>query len=237
MSLGVNEEMPILKGNRLSSGIKDLDIILEGGYLNPGSHVIMGPSGIEKNAFAYHFVATVAQNENAYIICAGHAPNEVIDKAGGIGLDLNKSNIRFIDCYTSTLGTGQVAATEKTRVVGGPTALNDLSLTLNEIIGESTGKKIRIVFDTLSTFVLYNQKDSIRKFLNLIDGRLKSVGATTIYLIDDGVHDKQTISLVLHGMDAVYTIGDSGNGKTILAIPEIDMPIPIKVGPTGIVII
>jgi hypothetical protein len=89
----------------------------------------------------------------------------------------------------------------------------------------------------LSTFVLYNQKDSIRKFLNLIDGRLKSVGATTIYLIDDGVHDKQTISLVLHGMDAVYTIGDSGNGKTILAIPEIDMPIPIKVGPTGIVII
>ncbi|MFH1785010.1 MAG: ATPase domain-containing protein [Candidatus Micrarchaeota archaeon] len=237
MSLGVNEEMPVLKNNRLSSGIPDLDIIVEGGYLNPGNVMMMGPGGIEKNALAYHFAAAAPQTENAYIICAGHSPNDVKDKANSIGINLNKDNIKFIDCYTVTLGSSEVKPTEKIRVVGGPSALNDLSLTINEVIAENTGKKIRIIFDTLSTFVLYNQKDSIRKFLNLIEGRLKGVGATTIYLVDEGVHDKQTISLLLQGMDSVYMISDNSSGRVTLTVPDLDMLIPIKVGPTGVVIL
>ncbi|VVC03754.1 KaiC [Candidatus Bilamarchaeum dharawalense] len=236
MSLGVNEEMPILRGNRLSTGIADLDMVLEGGYLNPGNEIIMGPSSIEKSALAYHFAASADQKENVYIICGGYSPNDIIEKATGIGLNLNRENIKFIDCYTATLGTGEIASTEKIKIVAGPSALNDISLAINEAITESTGKKMRVVFDTLSTFVLYNQKDSIRKFLNLIEGRLKGVGATTLYLVDDGVHDKQTISLMLQGMDAVYTIVDNG-GKFSLTIPDLDMPVPIKVGPTGVVIL
>lgn len=237
MSLGVNEDMPVLKNNRLSSGIPDLDIIVEGGYINPGNVMFIGPGGVEKNALAYHFAAATPENENTYIICAGHSPNDVIDKANNMGINLNRSNIRFIDCYTVTLGSNEIKPTEKTRVVGGPSALNDLSLTLNEVIAENTGKRIRIIFDTLSTFVLYNQKDSIRKFLNLIEGRLKGVGTTTIYLVDEGVHDKQTISLLLQGMDSVYMISDDTKGEVTLTVPDLDMPIPIKVGPTGIVIL
>jgi KaiC/GvpD/RAD55 family RecA-like ATPase len=229
--------MPVLKSNRLSTGIPDLDIIVEGGYLNPGNILMVGPGSIEKNAFAYHFAAAAPQNENTYIVCAGHSPNDVMEKANSIGINLNRDNIKFIDCYTVTLGSNEVKPTEKTRVVGGPSALNDLSLALNEVIAENTGKKIRIVFDTLSTFVLYNQKDSIRKFLNLIEGRLKGVGATTLYLVDEGVHDKQTISLLLQGMDSVYMIADSGSGRVTLTVPDLEMPIPIRVGPTGVVIL
>lgn len=236
MSLGVNENMPILRANRLTSGIADLDIILEGGYLNPGNVTVVGPSGPEKNAFAYHFAAATDSKENTYIICGGYSPSDIIEKASNMAIDLNKPNIKFIDCYTSTLGTNEVKPTEKIKIVPGPSALNDISLSLNEAIAESTGKKMRVIFDTLSTFVLYNQKDSIKKFLNLVEGRLKGVGATIVYLIDDGVHDKQTLSLLQQGMDAIYTISDNG-GKFFLAIPEVDMPIPIKVGPTGIVIL
>jgi KaiC/GvpD/RAD55 family RecA-like ATPase len=237
MALGVNEDMPVLKGNRLSTGIKDLDIILEGGYLNPGNHVMIGPSCTEKNALSYHFAAAAPENENVYIICAGNSPKDITERAAGVGISLDKPNIKFVDCYSTTLGNADVKPTEKIKIVGGPSALNDLSLTINEMIAESTGKKIRVIFNTLSTFVLYNPKDSIRKFLSLIGGRLKGVGATTVYLVDDGVHDKQTISLILQGMDAAYIVSDSGGGKMILVVPDLDMPIPIKVGPAGVVIV
>jgi KaiC/GvpD/RAD55 family RecA-like ATPase len=234
MAMGVNEEMPILKTNRLSTGIADLDIILEGGYFNPGNIVMIGPSGIEKAAFAYHFAASVGANENAYVICGNSSPADIINKASTLGINLNRPNISFIDCYSATLGKAD-ESNPKIKVVSGPGALNDVSLMINEAIKDSTGKKMRIVFDTLSTFVLYNPQDSIRKFLSVIEGRLKSVGATAIYLVDDGVHDKQALSLIEHGMDETYTIEDKG-GKFVMVLPELDMPIPIKIGPAGIAI-
>ena len=58
--LGVQEEMPILKKNRFSTGVNDLDILLEGGYLNPASVVVLGPAGMEKTAIALlYFLKTL----------------------------------------------------------------------------------------------------------------------------------------------------------------------------------
>ncbi|MFH0737503.1 MAG: ATPase domain-containing protein [Candidatus Micrarchaeota archaeon] len=236
MALGVDEQMPLLKANRLSSGIADLDIILEGGYPNPGNLVLIGPGGMEKSAFAYHFAASAKPNENVYIICGNTSPSDIINKASSLGLNLNRENVYFIDCYSATLGNVSAQAGPRIRSVLGPGALNDISLMLNEAIKESAGKKMRLVFDTLSTFMLYNPQDSMRKFLSVIEGRLKSVGATTLYLLDEGVHDKQVISLVEHGMDGTYEISEKG-GKFLLSVPELDMPVPIRVGPSGIMIL
>ncbi|MBU0590942.1 hypothetical protein KKF81_00145 [Candidatus Micrarchaeota archaeon] len=236
METGVDEKMPILKKNRMATGISDLDIMLEGGYTNPANIILIGPNGTEKAALAYHFISAVAANENAYIVCGNSSPNDIAHKASGLGINLNKDNVRFIDCYTATLGKGEQADAKKVRVVDGPSALNDISLAINEALKESEGKRIKMVFDTLSTFVLYNQKDSIRKFLGVIGGRLKSAQATTLYLVDDGVHDKQLISLIEHGMDETYTINENG-GKYSMTLPNISSEIPIKIGPTGIVIV
>ena len=231
-ALGVNEEMPILKANRLSTGIADFDLILEGGYRNPGNVLLLGPTGMEKTAFAYHFAGAAESGENAYIVCGNTSPSDIISKAAGMGIDLKGENVRFIDCYSATLGK-ELKENEKVRVVGGPTALNDISLALNEAITESSGKRVRVVFDTLSTFVIYNPKDSIKKFLSVIEGRLKSANATTLHLIDEGVHDRQLLSLLEQGMDERYAITDMG-GKFTLTIPELNIQVPIAVGPAGI---
>jgi KaiC/GvpD/RAD55 family RecA-like ATPase len=233
MSLGVDEKMPILRKNRLSTGITDLDVIMEGGYLNPANLILLGPSGTEKVAFGYHFAGGAGKDEMSFVICGNSSPDDIIKKAGNMGIDL--SNVHFIDCYTSTLGREAPPSSEKVTVVPGPSALNDISLALNEAMRLSAGKRMRLVFDTLSTFVLYNSKDSIKKFLSVIEGRLRSANGTVLYLVDEGVHDKQLLSLIEHGMDDVYTITDKG-GKFFLRLPEVDMELPIRVSPTGVTI-
>jgi KaiC/GvpD/RAD55 family RecA-like ATPase len=233
MDLGVNEQMPILRKNRLSSGVQELDLILEGGFVNPGNAIVIGPSGMEKSALAYHFAAA-AESENAYIICGNSSPADIIKKASTFGISLDRPNVFFIDCYSATLGR-PVESTPRIMMVSGPGALNDISLMLNEAMKASAGKRMRVVFDTLSTFVLYNPKESIRKFLSVIEGRLKTANATTVYLIDEGVHDKQLLSTLEQGADEIYTITDAG-GKFFLRVPEADVMIPIKVGPAGLAI-
>jgi KaiC/GvpD/RAD55 family RecA-like ATPase len=231
--LGVDAKMPILKKNRLTSGVADLDLILEGGYRSPANLILIGPSGMEKAAFSYHFAAA-AKAETAFIICGNASPKDIISKAGTMGIDLSKTH--FIDCYSATLGKVPQPEEGNITIVDGPSALNDISLALNEAIKKSAGKRMRVVFDTLSTFVLYNSKDSMRKFLSVIAGRLKSANATTLYLIDEGVHDRQMLSLLEAGMDDKFELSDKG-GKFVLKVPDVDMEIPVRVGPTGISII
>lgn len=235
MSLNVDEQLPLLKKSRLSTGMSDLDIILEGGYQNPGNIIIVGPSGSEKSALSYHFAAATTQSECCMIICGSSSPADILNKAANYGINLNRNNIFFIDCYSNTLGKA-AEPNERILTVSSPSSLNDLSLAINDITKLANGKKIRVIFDTLSTFVIYNPSDSIRKFLGVIEGRLRSANATVIYLVDDGVHDKQLLSLIEHGMDGVYQITET-SGKFSLIIPEVDITIPIKLGPTGLSVV
>jgi KaiC/GvpD/RAD55 family RecA-like ATPase len=230
MDLGVDPKMPILKRNRLSTGIPDLDLILEGGYRNPGNLMLVGPSGLEKAAFAYHF-ASAAKGEKAFIVCGNSSPKDIVNKAGTMGIDLTK--VHFIDCYSATLGKTKPQEGENITIVDGPSALNDISLALNEAIRASSGKRMRVVFDTLSTFVLYNSKDSMRKFLSVIEGRLKTANATTLFLIDEGVHERAMLSLMETGMDETFKLADKG-GNFMLDVPDVSMDLPIRVGPSGI---
>lgn len=234
--LGVDEKLPILKKNKASTGIPDLDVILEGGYQNPGNIMLVGPTGLEKNAFAYHFANAAPKKEEVYIICGDSSPDEIIKKAENIGISLKQDNIFFVDCYTATLGGREKpTSTEKITVLQSPGALNDLSLVLNEAISKNTGKRMRVIFHTFSNFVLYNPKDSIRKFLSVIEGRLKSGEATVLYLIDEGVHDKQLLGLVEHGMDEKYELEET-NGRYRLQVPRLPMLIPVNLGPSGITV-
>jgi KaiC/GvpD/RAD55 family RecA-like ATPase len=235
--LGVDKKLPLLKKNRLSTGIPDLDLILEGGYLNPGNIMLVGPTGNEKATLAYHFAAAAQKKESVIIVNADSSPNSLIKKAASIGLDLSGENICFIDCYSQTLGGKKDQEPDKRCiVVQGPGALNDISITLKEALIKSAGKRIRVIFFSLSTFVLYNPKDSMVKFLQVIEGRLKNADATALYLVEEGVHDKQILSLMEHGMDEKYTMSES-KGKFHFESASVDMQIPIKLGPGGISVV
>lgn len=233
--IGVDEKNPILKKNKASTGIKELDIMLEGGYFNPGLVMVLGPTGKEKVGFAFQFAESGAKKgDNVYYITADSGPDDIINKAAAVGMNLKQKEIRFVDCYTSTLGT-KTEVNKEYISIPGPSALNDLSLEINEAIKESAGKKMRVIFHSLSSFLLYNPKESILKFIQVIGGRLKNADATVLMLVEDGMHEKQLLSAIEHSMDERFIIHDKG-GSFELEIPEIPITIPIKLSANGIII-
>ncbi len=211
----------------LSTGIPDLDDILEGGYENPSNILIYGPSGIEKELLGFHFIS---KDPSSFLICANASPQDTINKASNYGLDL--SSVNFIDCYSQMLGK-EVEPKENIIYVPGPSALNDLSLALNDAMHAGAKK---IVFNTLSTFILHSNIDSLTKFLGVVEGRFKKAGITALFLVDSGVHDKQTVNIIESGMDSVYTIKTS-NQEVLLSIPGLEIDIPFKLTPAGLVVV
>ncbi len=236
--LGVDKDMPILRKNRLSTGIKELDIILEGGYQNPSNMIIMGPTGMEKNAFAFHYLGDglKSKKDAVLVVLIDGAPQSLKDKSSSIGIELTDENIFFIDCYSSTLGMPVPDATKQLIYVPGPSALEDMSVAIKEVINRTAGRKLRVVFYSLSSLMLYNPKESLVKFLQVVGGRLKNAEATTLFLVEEGVHDKQFLGMVEHGMDDKLTIHDKG-GSFELELQALGISLPIKLGPNGISIV
>ena len=88
--LSVDENLPILKKDRLSTGIREFDIILEGGYQNPGTVIIKGPPGMEKAALSFHFTAA-GKDDFIVFIAADVAPDSIKEKSSSIGINFGEN--------------------------------------------------------------------------------------------------------------------------------------------------
>lgn len=74
---------------RLPLGIDGLDTVVQGGLLTGSTTLVAGPSGIGKTTLGLHFVAEgAARDERGMIASLGEAPEQLVAKADGLGLEL-----------------------------------------------------------------------------------------------------------------------------------------------------
>ena len=76
---------------RCPFGIDGLDAMLGGGVLSGSTTLVAGPPGIGKTTLGLHFVAEAAhRGEQGMVATFGEAPERLIAKADGLGLDLGR---------------------------------------------------------------------------------------------------------------------------------------------------
>ncbi len=230
------ESLPILKKDRVSTGIRPLDIIMEGGYSHPSSILLMGPSGNEKQCFAAHFVkAGLDAGDTIIYITTDRSPDEIEKSASEWDLAFKGTGQMFyVDCYSQTAVRKEgMQHKENVSMVDGPGALNEISLMIGERLRENEGKRFRVVFHSLSTFALYNEKGSLFKFLQAMEVRMREANATLLILVEEGMHDEKFLTTLKHGIDDEFTIKSGEHEKTLNG-ERLPIPIPIKLGPLGI---
>jgi circadian clock protein KaiC len=77
--------------NVLSSGVKDLDTALGGGFYEASTILASGLAGAGKSTFAAHFVAAAcARGEKSLYVALEQSPDEFLRNMKGIGLPLRK---------------------------------------------------------------------------------------------------------------------------------------------------
>lgn len=53
-------------------------------------------------------------------------------------------------------------------------------------------KQVVVVFDSLSALLMYNNLQTVFRFLHILVARIKSAGAIALYTIEQGMHDETT---------------------------------------------
>lgn len=216
---------------KISTGIKEVDLVLDGGYLHPGTVLLEGQASNEKLALLFHFaVDGLKRGDSVYYLTTDMLPSEIISKASNFAFDLN--GVVFLDCYSYQLS----AQTQQKNVVqiSGPTALNDISLIINDILKKRT--PMRFIVNSLSTLAVYNPQDSFIKFLQVACGKLKSGNATILMTIDEAMHEKKFLMTIEHLADIIMTI-TSKESTFEISSPSLPLSVECSLTPAGIMVL
>ncbi|OPY29333.1 MAG: hypothetical protein A4E28_00931 [Methanocella sp. PtaU1.Bin125] len=189
---------------RYNLGLKELDEEI-GGIRSGANILLIGPAMSGKNAVLNSIMSCGLQNGEAIVLVETRVPGaEALEK-----LDLHgSSHIGVVDCVARTLGVN-AKDTPSIRHVSSPVDLTGVGVRVSQLMedfGRVNGGEARLCVDSVSTMLMYSNLQVVFRFLHVMAGRVALQGDLGIYVVDEGMHDSQTIATLKQLFNAVLQV-------------------------------
>ena len=101
---------------------------------------------------------------------------------------IDLSNVSFIDLITHyALGkTPENKTPEKCIFISNPANLTDTGIAITEMINSNGGKKIAVVFDSITTMLIYMSSDQLSKFIHFLTNKFRLLGVKGFFFAVEG---------------------------------------------------
>lgn len=207
-----------MTGVRVPTGIKRLDSLLGGGIPAGSAVMVYGPPFLGKETLARRYVlASLAAGLPAVYVLTNAATDEVrqdlLAADPGYQQAEDEHRARFVDTYSR--GIGAADSFKDATYLDGALDLNGISLAVNKAQAAIMGKHEAhaLVVDSVSTLIAYSNAQTAFRFLQTLIGRTRRVGATGLYLMDQGMHTDADVQMFKHLMSGTIELRES-SGKT-----------------------
>lgn len=216
---------------RLPTGIRRLDQLLNGGIPAGSAVLVYGPPFLGKEALARRFIQhTVETGTPAVCVLTNAATVDVRRElaAGSNGYLEGESQhlARFIDTYSRSIGAED--GWPDAQYLDGSLDLNGINLAVNKaqagLIGDHDAHAL--VLDSISTLVAFSNAGTAFRFLQTLIGRTRRIGATGLYLMDQGMHADADVQMFKHLMSGVIEVRDA-NGKSQMRVEGLGAPVGV----------
>jgi KaiC/GvpD/RAD55 family RecA-like ATPase len=210
---------------KASTGVKRLDELLDGGLPKGSATLVYGPPFIGKEVLTRLFLlAGMRQGVPGVLLSTGAGAGEL--RAHLAGLDPRYPSYeeaglaRYVDAYSRSVGGEEPFPAAE--YVDSPLNLNALSVAVNNVQAQVLGKgpEHRFVFDSVSTLVAFSNPQTVFRFLQVFIGKTKRAGATTLLLLEKGMHTDAEVQMFKHLMDGVLEV-KAENTKYLLHVEGI----------------
>jgi KaiC/GvpD/RAD55 family RecA-like ATPase len=185
--------------------------------------ILIGPPLVGEKRFISNYVNDLLQKGSAVaLILTDGSPEQLKKDLMQEKIYLSKFEdaglMRYVDSYSRNMGEA-VSDTSSIKRVSGPLALNEINIALNEIQKEFLAKSKNhcVVFNSISTLLMYSNASAVARFLQVFVSRIKNAGGAAIFMIEQGMHDEQTIVTLEHLMDAILEMKKEGSKVMIKA--------------------
>ncbi|MEM2974232.1 MAG: RAD55 family ATPase [Candidatus Micrarchaeia archaeon] len=204
-----------------------IDVLDSAGGIPENSNILLiGPPGPEKMLFGIKILSMALKTgRKGVYVTTDVLPSEIEKRSKAASMDLSEftnKTLQFVDCYSWTLGEAKSEAKSlegrKDISVPGPSALNDLSIGITQSLMDK--EQANVIFQSISTLLLYNAPEIVFRFVQIMGSRLKFAGATTLLHCEAQMHDERTIVTLKHLTDHVIEIKQEG-GKNFIMSPTL----------------
>lgn len=198
-------------------GISTLDD--EIGGIEGGTNILVsGPAMSGKDSFVFSVLSEGIENGNGTIyVTTKDSGQEVINDFENSIPEVDMERFGVVDCVSRSQGMGDTEETNNIMMTSSPNDMTGIGIKvsafLEEYWKEKGIKNNRIALNSISTLLMYSDLQTVFRFLHVFTGRVKSVDALGMYIIDSEMHDQQAYSTLKQLFDSVVEVrqGDSGN--------------------------
>ncbi len=201
-------------------GIKGFDSLVDG--IPPGNCILfLTPPIVEARLFCSEFIYRGLKDDiPGLFIEMDESPEKLRLKALRYGWsfagDEERDFLKWVDGYSArTLST--VRDTKAIKRVSGPLALSDISIAISgaQSLFHKFSDTYKLVFDSVSTLLLYNRPETIYRFLQVITAKVKNSDGVGLFVLGKGMHDSKVEMTIRHLMDGTISLDEDLNIKIV----------------------
>jgi circadian clock protein KaiC len=192
----------MIQTERVPTGIKGLDEILEGGFPKGRSILVTGDPGTGKTIFSLQFLLEgLTRGEKGIYVAADEGPLDIVEQAASLGWDLEgyieKKELAILNAATYL---SSLPSSAREKHVDVQKALGDLSGFVNRLEAK------RLVLDPAGPFVLLRDstsriQDQTRLLIKLLRTTMQTTNILTSYAVP------RTGERTLHGIEEYLVAG------------------------------
>ena len=174
---------------------------IEGEELPAGTSVmVIGPPMSGKDGLLNSIVAEgLASGDAVILITTSETGESAAERFQGA------ENLGIIDCMSRPLGLN-VPDTPQIKRVSGPMDLTGMGVRASQFLQEFRGSNVRLCISSLSTLLMYSSLQAVFRFMHVLLGRVSVNGALCACVVEEGMHDPQTVSTLKQLFSAVIEI-------------------------------
>ncbi len=192
------------------TGPDKLATLFKSGFPEKTTALLIGPPKSGKTLLGLQYLfAGLSADEYGVCIVTNNFPEDMVKRFRAFGEAdgfLKKGLMHFVDCYSAHAGVEKESTVFIIRV-NGPTALTEIGIALAKILERiPKGKKMRIILDSVSTLLIYNKPTIVAEFIQSLAGRTKSLNASAVFMLEDGMHDEKDMTMINSLLDAVILL-------------------------------
>ncbi|WP_135605857.1 RAD55 family ATPase [Methanococcoides sp. NM1] len=210
-------------------GIKELDDLI-GGVKEGTNLMLIGPPMSGKDDLVNTIIYNgLKEGDSSIIVSTRETGERVLDWFSNNGLDTDTANLGVVDCVTKTLG---IPALDKDHIkrAASPVDLTGIGVRIGQYFEEFLVQKeapgLRFCINSLSTILMYSNLQTLFRFLHVFTGRVKASNSFGIFIVEDEMHDPQTVATLKQLFDGMIEIKETDSGYSIRILGITPKPTP-----------
>ncbi|MDH7511268.1 MAG: hypothetical protein QHH04_09550 [Methanolinea sp.] len=150
-------------------------------------------------------VKEIAADGYKSVIITTNFPHTVLKKLyQQNGVDI--SGVCFIDAVTGTAAKPEQAPDARVRYVNSPANLTDMAIAVTETLKQIQGKKVCILFDPVSTMMIYLSSANISKFVHFVVNKLRLMDISGIFIAVEKGLDPHLLTQLTTFVDQIVDV-------------------------------